>query len=456
MPKLPSLVPQRREVATDVVVSAFESETQALFLRTRPYSEHAILHVLALIVILTIVFISVTELDRVVTGGGRLVASEGEIYMEPLQKAIIRDIRVKVGDIVKHGQVLATLDPTFASADLADLQQKVQSAEAEVTRLQAEKDNTAYHPNNPTPYEVLQQSIFQQRQNEYRSALDDYDARIRNAEATIARLQQDAATYRDRRKIAADLEQMNQTLERQGWMSKMKTMEAADHRMEVDRLLSEALSQITENQQTIDSLRAQKAVYIEHWRSDTGKDLVTARKTLDEAQQDLIKARKLHDLVNMQAPENAIVLNVGKVSTGSVSGSDGGSVGEPLFTLARLDSPLEAEIFVESRDIGFIRPGDPVEIKLDAYRFTKHGTAKGEVKTISEGSFTTDVNNQPRSPYFKVRVTLTDVHLRNVPETFRLIPGMTLTGDIIVGKRSIMSYLLEGALRTGSEAMREP
>lgn len=456
MPKLPSLVRQRREIEIDSVVSAFESETQALFQRTRPYSEHAILHVLGAIVVLTILFMSFTELDRVVTGGGRLVASEGEIFVEPLQKAIVRDIRVQVGDVVKQGQVLATLDPTFATADLTQLEEKVESAEAAVARLQAEADGKDYHPKNATPYQVLQQSIFQQRQNEYRSSLENFDAQVRNAQATIARLQHDAATYRERRQIASDLEDMNLKLQSQGWNSKMKTLAATDHRIEVDRLLAEAQNQIKENQEMIDSLQARKAVYTEHWRSDTGKDLVTSRNTLDEARQDWVKARKLRDLVNVEAPENAIVLKIGKVSAGSVSGSDSTSVGEPLFTLARLDSPLEAELFVESRDIGFIQPGDPVGIKLDAYRFTKHGTAKGEVKTISEGSFTTDLNNQPRPPYFKVRVSLTDVHLRNVPDTFRLIPGMTLTGDIIVGKRSIMSYLVEGALRTGSEAMREP
>jgi hypothetical protein len=96
-----------------------------------------------------------------------------------------------------------------------------------------------------------------------------------------------------------------------------------------------------------------------------------------------------------------------------------------------------------------------VRIKLDAYKFTSHGTAKGVIKTISEGSFTQADNGQTRAPFFKVRVAFTDVHLRNVPATFRLIPGMTMQGEVIVGRRTIMSYLLEGALRTGSEAMRE-
>ncbi len=86
----------------------------------------------------------------------------------------------------------------------------------------------------------------------------------------------------------------------------------------------------------------------------------------------------------------------------------------------------------------------------------EHGTAKGIIKTVSEGSFTVDDNMTPVDPYFKARVTITEVHLRNVPADFRLIPGMTVTGDIMVGKRTILSYLVEGVMRTGSEAMREP
>jgi multidrug efflux pump subunit AcrA (membrane-fusion protein) len=111
---------------------------------------------------------------------------------------------------------------------------------------------------------------------------------------------------------------------------------------------------------------------------------------------------------------------------------------------------------VAARDIGFIKIGDKVQLKLDAYRYMQHGMAQGVIKTISEGSFTTDDNNVPVAPYFKVRVAITAVHLRNVPADFRLIPGMTLVGDILVGRRTILSYLVEGGLRTGSEAMREP
>jgi len=65
-------------------------------------------------------------------------------------------------------------------------------------------------------------------------------------------------------------------------------------------------------------------------------------------------------------------------------------------------------------------------------------------------------DNQASAPFFKARVRIDDANLRNVPANFRLIPGMTVQGEVVVGRRTILSYLVEGGMRTGSEAMREP
>ena len=217
-------------------------------------------------------------------------------------------------------------------------------------------------------------------------------------------------------------------------MSKLQLMQATDERTEMGRLLADAQNQMASLGQTLASLRAQRESFIQKWNSDTGTELVTVRNDLGVTRQNLEKAQKLSDLSSLNAPADAVVLKVGKVSSGSVAGSGAQTLNQdPLFTLVPLDAPLEADVNVNARDIGFIKIGDPVELKLDAYRYMQHGTAKGVIKTISEGSFTTDV-----------------------PADFRLIPGMTLAGDIMVGRRTILSYLVEGSLRTGSEAMREP
>ncbi len=448
---------RRRSDVVGDVVGAFESETAAVFLRTTPAHEHIILYALAAMFVLGFGLSAIVKLDKVVTSTGRIVPAGGPLYVSPFDTGIVRQVRVKAGDIVKKGQVLATLDPTFASADLTQLQQKLASDEAAVARIEAELAGRPYVFSAADPYQALQGAIWQKRQLEYRYNLADFDARIHSAESQVAQYESNAAEYAKRLKLAEDAEKLYQPLLAKGYVSKLQSMQATDERTEMNRLSADAQNQMSSLRQTLASLKAQRAAFIEKWNSDAGSELVTDRNDLDVTRQNLQKAQKMSDLASLESPADAVVLKVGKVSSGSVaSGGAQALAVEPLFTLVPLDSTLEADVNIGADDIGFIKVGDPVQLKLEAYRFMQHGTAKGVIETISEGSFTTDDNGAEVPPYFKARVKITDVHLRNVPADFRLIPGMTLAGDILVGHRTILSYLVEGAMRTGSEAMREP
>jgi HlyD family type I secretion membrane fusion protein len=454
-PAVPAL--RRRSTAVGEIVGAFESDTAAVLLRTAPANQHIILYVLVAMAIVTVALMAVVKLDRVVTSVGRVVPSGGELYVSPFDTSIVRQVHVKPGDVVKKGTVLATLDPTFTNADLTQLQQKLNSEQAAVARLEAELAGKPYVYSTTDPYQALQGAIWEKRQLEYRYNVHDFDSRIQAAQAQVGQYQADSREYEKRLKLSDEVEKTYKPLLEKGYVSKLQLMQASDERTEMGRLLGDAQSQVASLTQTLASLRDQRESFIQKWNSDAGTELVTVRNDLDATRQNLEKAQRLSDLSTLNAPEDAVVLKVGKVSTGSVTASGAQSTGqEPLFTLVPVDSPVEADVKVSTTDIGFIKAGDPVELKLDAYRFMQHGTAKGLVKTISEGSFTTDENNQPVSPYFKVRVAIKEVHLHNVPANFRLIPGMTLSGDILVGKRTILSYLVEGGLRTGAEAMREP
>jgi hemolysin D len=154
------------------------------------------------------------------------------------------------------------------------------------------------------------------------------------------------------------------------------------------------------------------------------------------------------------------VLAIGSASAGSVvqSTTPNAQSGQqqPLFTLTPMDDTVLAQLQVDTADIAFIRVGDRVMLKIDAFPYMRFGSVDGVVKTISEGSFTQQDNGAARSPFFKVWVEVKAMNFRNVPETARLIPGMTVTGDIMVGHRTIVSYLVEGVVRNANEAMREP
>jgi HlyD family type I secretion membrane fusion protein len=448
----------RSDDAVGELVGAFESETAAVFLRTAPVNEHVILYVLAAMLVFAVALMSVVKLDRVVTSVGRVVTSGGSLYVSPFDTGIVREVLVKPGDVVHKGQPLATLDPTFTRADLLQLQEKLSSDEAAVRRLEAELAGQPFVFSPADPDQLLQGGIWQKRQAEYRYNLTSFDAQIHSAEAQVGQYLADSEQYTKRLKLAGDVEKVYQPLLEKGYVSKLQLMQATDERTEMGRLLEDAENQMSALRQTMASLKAQRQAYAEKWQSDIGAELVTTRNDLDVTRQNLQKAQKLNDLVSLSAPADAVVLKVGRVSSGSVAGGGGTQslAQEPLFTLVPLDAPMEVEVNVAASDIGFIKRGDPVQLKLDAYRFVQHGTAKGVIKTISEGTFITDDNNLAVAPYFRARVALTDVHLRNVPADFRLIPGMTLAGDIMVGRRTILSYLVGGVLRTGSEAMREP
>ncbi len=451
---------RRRTDIVGEVVGAFESETAAVLLETSPRREHITMWVLFGFLTLMVFLACVVKVDIVVEGTGKIAPVAGVLYVSPYSTGIIKAVTVREGDFVKKGQPLATLDPTFTQAILTQLQAHLASDEALVAREQAEVANVAPVFKHQDDYQKLQAGIYRKRQDEYKSNLHNYDSQIHGLEAIVQQYRSDVKQYTERVKLAGEVVNVYEPLLAQGYVSKLQLMSADDNRTEMMRLLADARQQVDSNSQTIAALTAQREAYIQKWHSDTATQLVTDSNDLDATRQQLVAAQKNQDLTTLDSPEDAIVVKVGKLSKHSVyqgGGSDALSPGtDPLFTLMPVDAPLFADLYVQSTDIGFVRLGHPVQMKLDAYRYLEYGVAKGVVKSISENSFTLDDNNQPTAPYFKVHVKITDTRLRGVPKDFRLLPGDTLTGDVMVGQRTIMSYLMEGIMKTTSQAMREP
>ena len=151
------------------------------------------------------------------------------------------------------------------------------------------------------------------------------------------------------------------------------------------------------------------------------------------------------------------MLTVAKVSVGSVLQS-----GQQFITLVPADAPLEVEANIAGRDDGFVHVGDPVAIKFDTFPFIQYGLAYGTVRTISADSFTAQddqrnptgavpVPSNSAEPFYRARVTIDRVDLHGTPAGFRLMPGMPVTADIKVGKRTVLQYLLGRVLPVASE-----
>lgn len=460
-----------RRAASDVVgpareIRLYQSETAEILEGPDPSQAHVTLWVFAGMFAALLLIAAVMKIDRVVSStAGHIVTVDPTIVLGGLDQSLVKTIDVGEGQEVKQGQLLATLDPTFTTSDVDALKAQVANYGAEVARCKAEiaRQPFTLQASSADPhyagYVALQHAYYDQRKSQFDAQVKSYDEKIALQKATLAKYQNDSLRYADRAKISAEIEQMRATLAAAQVGSKLNLLSATDQRLEILRSLESDKNSITETQHQLDDAVATRAAYIQQWYGETSKELVTAQGQYDSAVEQLNKASKHQDQVRLIAPADGVVLKLAKVSVHSVLNQ-----GEPLLYLAPLKSPVEAELHISPREIGFIRVGDHVTVKLDAFNYVEHGTAEGQVESISDGSFTTDdagaasetSGGQQIEPYYKVMVKFTDTALRNVPSGFRLMPGMTLSGDIHVGKRSLFMYMMRGLVRGLDESMREP
>jgi hemolysin D len=337
---------------------------------------------------------------------------------------------------------------------VAELEVQIESLDAEIARLEAEGDDMPFQTAGLSErYAVLQHSLYSQRQAQRTEQLRSLEAKIAQSEATVIKFTNDQKRYSERAKVTNEVENMRRQLADQQVGSRLNLLQAMDQRIEILRNMDFVSNALVEAQHQLETARAEREAFAEQWLTQINVELVQKRTSRDSATEQLAKARRAEDLVNLYAPTDAVVLQIAKLSVGSVL-----SEASPLFTLVPLNAEIEAEVNIDARDIGFIRPGDQVAVKLEAYNYLQHGFADGRVKVISEDAFTTapeDAKTAVR-PFYKATVVLDKTTLQNVPENFRLIPGMPLTGDVIVGDRTLLSYLTRGLLRNINEAMREP
>jgi HlyD family secretion protein len=430
----------------------FQSDARKIDERRPPWVARATLYVLVAVIVIAGVWASVAKVDRIVVAPGKLVTTASTIVVQPLETSVVRSLNARVGDIVRQGDALATLDPTFSEADAGQLRGKIKSLAAQIDRLESELDDRAYEPKLLDDETRLQSTIWTRRAEQNKAKLASYNQQIRHVEAEMATKNADRAALEVRLAVAKELEAMRNFLMQKEIGSKVNYLDAKGQRLQVEREMQLATNNRTELEEELERVKAEKAGYLAEFREKSAEELVQARRDHDAAAKQLDKAERRNAVTVLTAPADSIVLEVAQRSVGSVM-----KEAEPLYTLVPLDSPLEAEVSVEGLDVGQVENGAEARLKLEAWPFQKHGTLSGHVRTVSDDTFTPDPKKDGQQrPYYKARVEVTATDLRDVPRNFHLIPGMAVTAEIKAGERTILSYFLYPLLRGLDESIREP
>lgn len=447
--------PQLKVVPASAPAAVHEFQSDALEIEQRkpPMLARMTLYGVVLAVGAGVWWASVSRIDEIVAAPGRLVTAEPIMVLQPLETSIIKAINVGQGDIVRRGQVLAELDPTITAADAGQVRGRVAAYDAQIARLEAELAGSLYVPAaGASDDELTQGRLAAQRAASYAARLSDFDAQVAHARATLAAAEKEGEVLTSRLAGLKEIEDMRSTLSDSGNGTHLAYLQARDVTFDTEAVLARMRGQQAEALQMLEQLAAQRQNYIEEHRRLALEELVEARDERAAAVEELKKAELREAMVNMVAPADGAVLEVARRSIGSVV-----QAAEPLFTVVPLNVQLEAEVTVAAGDIGHIGTGDPARVKFDAFPFQKHGTIDGEVVSISQDTFARENAATPgEAVFYKVRVAVGDIALRNLPEDFHLLPGMTVSAEINAGERSVISYFLYPLIRGLDESLREP
>jgi HlyD family secretion protein len=452
-------------------VLEFFSPAQALISRPPLPLANRVLAIIGAMVLVTIFLFCVMNIDRLATGNGTIVSLTPETVVQPLNAGVVKTIAVSAGDIVRRGQLLAQLDPTFAAADNTAAKEQVDRYQTELDRLHAEFHSLPYRPLHLTAGALIQEGIFAQRAAAREAELRYYQGQIDAQRSLAAQADANVRQYAKETGVTMDVEKIRAKLEADAVGSRLDTLQATQNRLEAERFVITNIDQAQNARQLAAALQGQLDNYNQQWFADVSQTITDDEVQLASYQDQLEHAAQNYKLIDLRAVEDSIVLSVAPVSPGSVMQS-----GQTFFTLVPINAPLEADVQITGDQTGFVRVGQAADIKFQTFVFTEFGEASGAVRLMSAESFLTGAGqssgvgtpsgtsgdtiftgSNPTSPFFyDVRVSIDRLNMHNLPQNFHITPGMPVEVDIKVGNRTIADYLIERLLPVVYEGMREP
>jgi HlyD family type I secretion membrane fusion protein len=112
---------------------------------------------------------------------------------------------------------------------------------------------------------------------------------------------------------------------------------------------------------------------------------------------------------------------------------------------------VEAEVQISSRDIGFVKVGQPVNLRVTSFDYARFGIGKGFLKRISASS----VAGPDGKLYYKGLVELTNQYVGKVPADHPMQPGMTVEAEILTGEKTLLQYLTKPMIDVLSRSFYE-
>jgi HlyD family secretion protein len=403
------------------------------------------------------------KLDIVAVADGKLVPSSYLKIVQPAEQGIVKEILVKEGEKVAAGQVLVRMDPVLADADVKSIQAEYDNKRLALRRIDAQLAGKALVKEARDPAELFAQVSAQHVANvrayenaiaQEKSLLAKARHDLEAAQATKTKLEQVLPHY-------VEQEKAFEKLSKDGFAGRIMYTDKQRERIEKEQDLRTQEFTIRSSEALIEQSEQKIAQITADYRRQLQTERVEVAAQLERATQELAKLEHRQGLLELRAPQAGVVKDLATHTAGTVA-----APGTILMTLVPDGDKLVAEIWVSNQDVGFVREGQPAKLKLAAFQFQKYGLLDGKVMHVNADATEAPSPNtrsdaltgrdRPMGPLaFRALVELSSQELVADGEHYALQPGMQVMGEVHLGTRTILEYVLSPVQKAFHEAGRE-
>jgi adhesin transport system membrane fusion protein len=389
----------------------------------------------------------VAPVDEITRGMGKVIPSSKVQQVQAAEPAVVREILVRQGQLVKQGQLLVRLDDSQSASQLGQLQAETARLSARAARLQQEGTGQGGSDcavgtacAEEKALSDVRRATAQSKQSALAAAVEQRRRDLQEGQATAASLEGSLRLAQDQVNMLSPMVAKN-IIPRTELIAAQREVVDLQGRLGAARQgIARASAAIAEAQAQLNEARLDFRQQALNERSEVATKLAVNEETIKGASARLERNE-------LRAPVTGLVNDVRVTTVGGFV-----NAGESVMQVVPSGDRLLVEARVSPKDIAFLKIGDRANVKVTAYDFSIYGGLPGRVRTISADSIYDEAEKQA---YFTVVVETDRAYLTKNGRKLPIMPGMICDVEIITGSKSVLAYLLKPVLRAFDEALTE-
>ncbi len=408
-----------------------------------------------LLMILAVLWAAVAEIDEITRGQGKVIPATRTQSVQATEAGVVKNILVRIGQVVKKGDLLVRLDDTITTSNLGESVAKFRALKARLARLDLEQSGSYDKPYqcpkvlsaNSMAICDNEAKLFKANRDSYHNKLAVLEQRLVQKQREMGEAKANIARLEGALELSKNELSLLQPLANKGLVAQTEIIRVKRdvneftgqlrHTRESVGKITGAISEATLQMKEL-GLQLQQEAY-------NDKTVTLAELSILEE-----KVRGGADRVartDIRSPVNGIINSLAINTVGSFV-----QAGSPIAEIVPTSEELLVEAKISPRDIAFIRVGLRAKVNITAYDFSIYGGLDALVTTVAADSV---VDKETGETFFYVRVKTDKTFLEYHGKQFQITPGMVTSVDIITGKKTILHYLLKPLNKARQEALTE-